>query len=93
MAVGSTYPSIEEFKYLSMLSNMSLNTKLTIVHHIGLGDIVQEKVKDNCPWRIHASVKEDQCTVVVFFNSTLVLIFLEDQFLSLTHLPMVVMCR
>jgi hypothetical protein len=45
MAVGSTYPSIEEFKYLSMLSNMSLNTKLTIVHHIGLGAIVQEKSK------------------------------------------------
>jgi hypothetical protein len=38
------------------------------------------KVKDNCLWRIHASVKEDRCTVVVFFNSTLVLIFFPGPF-------------
>ena len=67
MTVGSTYPNMVEFKLAlqthAIKYEFDFNTKKSAPYRFTA--YCSKRDEDNCKWRLHASVKDDLCTVVV----------------------------
>jgi hypothetical protein len=67
MEVGCTYPNMPEFKLAlqthAIKHEFEYNTEKSAPYRFRA--YCSRKDKDNCQWRLHASVKDDLCTVVV----------------------------
>jgi hypothetical protein len=67
MEVGSTYPSMAEFKLAlsqhGIKHKFEFNTEKSAPYRFGA--YCSRRDEDNCPWRLHAYIADDMCTVVV----------------------------
>ncbi|KAF8780776.1 hypothetical protein HU200_000716 [Digitaria exilis] len=81
MTVGSTYPSMAEFMAEFKIALQTYAIKHEFEYNIAKSApyrftaYCSRKVEDNCRWRLHASVKDDLCTVMVICNLAYFFIF------------------
>ena len=70
MVVGSTYPSMAEFKIVlsqhAIKREFEYNTEKSAPSRFRA--YCSRREEDNCPWRLHASTTDDMCTVVVIIQ-------------------------
>ena len=70
MVVGSTYPSMAEFKIAlsqhAIKREFEYNTEKSAPSRFRA--YCSRREEDNCPWRLHASTTDDMCTVVVIIQ-------------------------